>query len=93
MLALWRENNRHLQPLLDTSFLLSELKPLAKTVDDLNRKAFEALQYLESRRRPPETWLKAAAQLLATAEKPQAEILPATLASIKSLIDAANSIP
>jgi hexosaminidase len=93
LMAGWRENESRLDFLLGQSELLMEIRPLLKTVMDLSERGLQALDYMESGRRPPEAWQRETALLLDLAGKPQAEVLPAIIAPIRSLIEAASAIP
>ncbi|MEJ2111982.1 MAG: family 20 glycosylhydrolase [Acidobacteriota bacterium] len=89
----WLSNDARLKPILEQSFLLKEILPLAATVAELCRCGMEALTYLESGRRPPEQWREKTAALIERAAKPQAEIYIAILPPIKKLIEAAVALP
>jgi hypothetical protein len=69
---------------------LQEIKPLAKTVAELCEKGIEALHYIESNQTPPLEWIKESSDLINRAEKPQAELLPAILPGMRTLIKAAQ---
>ncbi len=92
-LALWRDNISELNPIIDQSYLLNEIQPLADTVAKLCTFSMEAIDYLNVQNRPPEIWRQEASDLLKTAENPQAEIFIAILPSMKKLIEAAAAIP
>ncbi len=86
----WRENDAQLKPMLERSFLLQEIQPLSNTVAGLCSRGLQALDYLEARQKAPDGWKKETAEMLGRAEKPQADLLPAILTSIKRLTDAVD---
>jgi len=86
-------NDSALQSILDQSYILKEIQPLADTVAELSGYATEALSYLESRQKPTENWQQRASVLLEKAEEPQAEIFIAVLPAMKKLIEAAMALP
>jgi hexosaminidase len=86
-LRLWMANNAPLQPILDRSYLLKEVQPLAALVAELCKCGLEALNYLDSRQIPPQSWQEEAAALLTHAEEPHAEIYIAILPPIKKLVE------
>jgi len=89
----WLLNDSALQSILDQSYILKEIQPLADTVAELSGYATEALSYLESRQKPTENWQQRASVLLEKAEEPQAEIFIAVLPAMKKLIEAAMALP
>jgi hexosaminidase len=93
LLSLWRENGAQVKPLIEKSSLLKEIAPVSETIADLSVRGLQALDYIASRQKPPETWRKECAALLAKSEKPQAEVLIAIVPPIKKLVTAANAIP
>jgi hexosaminidase len=84
----WRENQDLVKQVLENSFLLKEILPVSETVAGLCSRGLQALSYLESRQKAPEAWQKETADLLGRAEKPQAEMLPAIVGSIRRLAEA-----
>ncbi len=89
LLTEWTANHARLQAILEQSYLLKEIRPLADTVVELCRCGLDALNYLQSGREPPRPWLEETTALLERADRPQAEILIAILPPIRKLIDAA----
>jgi hexosaminidase len=85
----WRENGMAVKPILEQSFLLEEVVPVSETIVELCSKGLQALDYLDSQQKAPESWRKEAEGLFSRAEKPQAEMLPSITASIKKLAEAA----
>lgn len=88
----WQENRDRVKPVFEQSFLLKEIDPLSETISGLSTMGLQALDYIESRQKPPETWRKEAAVLLQQSEKPQAELLVAILPAIRKLVETANAI-
>jgi hypothetical protein len=92
VLAGWQENRTRLDSILRQSSLLSEILPLSGTVFELSERGLQAVNYLESGQRPPEAWLNETAMLLEASGKPEVEMLPAMIASVRALVDAAAAI-
>ena len=92
-LTLWRDNHPALRLVLQDSFLLGELETLSENVSLLANAGIQALEYLESGRRPPETWSGEQAALLQRADRAQAELLIMIIPGVRKLIAAANQRP
>jgi hexosaminidase len=89
-LRLWMANDASLQPIIERSYLLKEVQPLAALVAELCKCGLEALNYLDSRQIPPQSWQEETATLLTHAEEPHAEIYIAILQPIKKLVEEAT---
>jgi hexosaminidase len=89
----WRDNGPKLKPLLGKSYLLQEAGSISEILIQLSNIGIQALDYIESRKKPSRFWQIEAAGLLDRAEKPHAEMLLAIVPSIRKLVWAANSIP
>lgn len=89
LLEQWSANDSRIQAVIEQSPLLSEIRPLAETVSELCRYGLDALNYLDSRRKPPLLWTETGAALLERAGRPLAEIHIAVLPPIRKLIEAA----
>jgi hexosaminidase len=88
----WIENEKELRPLLESSYLLREAVPVSEMATELCMRGLQALDNIESKRKPREEWRKSTEDLIATAEKPQAEMLIAIVPAIKKLVEAAGSL-
>jgi hexosaminidase len=88
-LSEWRENEAPVKSIIEQSYLLQEIIPVSETIFELCSKGLQALDYLDSRQKAPETWRKETEALISRAEQPQAEMLPAIVGSIKKLAEAA----
>ena len=86
----WIEDEKQARPIMEQSYLLTEIRPISETISELCLKGLQALDYLESRQSAPEAWRKETSALLDRAGKPQAEMLPAITASIKRLVEAVD---
>lgn len=93
LLTRWSANNAILQTVIDQSNLLNEIRPLAETAAELCRHGLDALNYLDTRRKPPRWWREKSVALLDRADKPIAEIYIAILPAIRKLIEKAEAIP
>jgi len=103
LLELWRGNHALLQPLLQQSFLLRELEPVSQNVTALAAAGLQALDCLESGRKPDESWSRDQAALLQRVEPaqpeaqrraapPPAELLIMIIPGVRKLITAANQL-
>jgi hexosaminidase len=89
-LMTWRDNDTKLDPLLEVSFLLSELRPLSEDLSALGSSGLVALDCLEQSERCPESWK---AQQLAKIEQvkaPKADLLLMVAAPVEQLIVAST---
>jgi hexosaminidase len=93
LLLAWKDNAAGLKPVVGRSFLLEGIEPLTEFMCEFADTGLQALDYLESGRKPPQEWQERAVLTLARAEKPNAEMLIAITAALKTLIEAANAIP
>jgi hexosaminidase len=90
LLTTWRDNDTKLHPLLEVSFLLSELRPLSEDLSALGSSGLVALDCLEQSERCPESWK---AQQLAKIEQfkaPKADLLLMVAAPVEQLIAAST---
>ena len=91
-LVLWRDNRMRVMPLLQSSALLQEAVPLADEVFTVASAGLEALDDLESGRKPAPGWIDRQRALLQGATKPRAELLIAIVPGVKRLVDAAAAV-
>ena len=73
--------------------LLKEVVPVSAELSQLGSSGLEALDYLERKQRPPETWLNQQRALLETLKKPQVELRFAIAPSIAKLVNLTASLP
>lgn len=93
LLLSWKSTADNLKPVVAQSFLLEETGPLLEFLCNFIDKGLQALDYIESGKKPPQEWKKDADLAIAQAEKPQAEMLIAVAPSLKTLLEAAAAIP
>ena len=74
-LTMWRDNHSVLRPLLQGSFLMSELETLSENVSSLANAGIQALECLKAGRRPSALWSGEQAALLQRGDRAQAELL------------------
>ncbi len=82
----WRMLQARTKQAMDHSFLLQEVAPVAEKVNALCAAGLQALDYIQSGQKPPEAWRAAQKELLARAEKAQAEVLIMIAPGVKKLI-------
>ena len=93
LLLLWKSSVADLKPVVAQSFLLEETGPLLEFLCGFIDKGLQALDYLESGRKPLQEWKEEAGLILSQADKPYAEMLIAVAPSLRILIEAAASLP
>jgi hexosaminidase len=87
-LALWRDNDAKLQPLLEKSEISAELAPLSRSLSQVATMGLQALDDLENRRVADPATLQKNMQLLEAAKKPQAILLDMVAPSVQLLVQA-----
>jgi hexosaminidase len=88
----WRDNHSKLKPILEFSLLLKEIIPLSEDVSSLAEAGLQALDYLENKKQPPQSWLENATSLLERPQKPEYELVVMIVPAIRELINAAGSL-
>jgi hexosaminidase len=68
-LAMWRDNDARLQPVLQRSFLLQQVEPLSQELSALGAAGFQALDFIDKGQTAPADWKVAAACFDRTGEK------------------------
>ncbi len=86
-LVIWKENDRKLQPIINQSPVLWEIKTLSQNLSKIASLGIQAMNYAKIKQSPPETWLKKAKNLLEQAAAPQAQTELMILPAIQKLID------
>lgn len=86
----WRDNNAKLRPVLEESFLLKEIISLSEHVAWLAEVGLQALNYLESDQKPPQSWLESLSSLLDDPERPEYELAIMIIPAIRKLVEAAT---
>ena len=89
LLANWSANQASLEPLENSSFLLKEVIPLSLTLSQVGNIGLQALDYLDRRERPPDSWVAQQTTLLQNAQKQQAQLLLMIVPSVQKLVQAA----
>jgi hexosaminidase len=87
-LALWRDNDAKLRPVLEQSALLQEDVPLSKDLSGLGAAGLEALDYLDKSQTPPDSWRAAQVALIEEAKKGNADLLLMVAGPIGELVEA-----
>jgi hexosaminidase len=90
-LTAWRVCSRDLTPLMRNSGLLEEDIPLAENLSRAGAAGLQALDYLDSGKPAPATWVAEQTAMLDGAAKPQAELLLMIVPSIRKLVEAAGA--
>jgi len=91
-LTKWRDNHSKLKPILEVSLLLKEIIPLSEDVSTLAEAGLQALDYLENKKQPPQSWVKNVSSLLERPQKPEYELIIMIIPAIHRLIQAAKSL-
>jgi hexosaminidase len=89
-LLAWRDSREMQLPVLQQSALLKEDIPLAEDLSLVARAGLEALDYLDTGKPAPESWVKDQLTLLDLAAKPRAELLLMIVPPVRKLVEAAQ---
>jgi hexosaminidase len=87
-LALWRDNDVKLHPLLERSFLLQEVKPLSENLAAVGTAGLFALDYLDKSEPSPEALRTLQLALLDRAKTRQADVFLMVVAPVEQLVKA-----
>jgi len=83
-----QENNRQLEPLLQSRPLLQEAIPVSQNLAGVAQSALQALDYLDAGGKAPAAWRDQQMAFLKEAQKPQAEVLNTLVPSVQKLVEA-----
>ena len=92
MLAEWQTASAALEPLVDRSPALKEIKPLAQNLSVLGETGLEAISYLKLGMPPPRDWRETSQAKVNEAAKPYGALEFAIIAGTKQLVNAAGDI-
>jgi hexosaminidase len=93
-LAMWRDNDARLQPVLQRSFLLQQVEPLSQELSALGAAGFQALDFIDKGQTAPADWKSQQLASIEQAKKPQADLLLMVAPAIQKLVEAsANNNP
>jgi hexosaminidase len=93
-LAMWRDNDARLEPLLQRSFLLQQVEPLSRELSSLGAAGFQAFDFIDKGQTAPADWKSQQLALIEQAKKPQADLLLMVAPAIQKLVEAsANNNP
>jgi hexosaminidase len=84
-LILWRDNVPPTQ-----NGLLQEIAPVSAALKNTATLGLEALDFIESKKHPPQSWTKLAGEILTDAKKPKAEVNLAIVDPVRKLVEAAG---
>ena len=89
MLAEWQRSGASLEPLIDRSPALKEIKPLAQNLTQLGETGLEAISYLKFGTPPPREWRETSLAKVDEAAKPYGALEFVVIAGMKQLVNAA----
>ena len=89
MLADWQTSGASLEPVIDRSPALKEIKPLAQNLTQLGETGLEAISYLKFGTPPPSEWREKSIAKLDEAAKPYGALEFVVIAGVKQLVIAA----
>jgi len=90
-LTLWRDNDAKLEPSLKQSDITVELAPLSQSLSQVSAIGLRALDDLENHRVADAATTQSDAQVLKTAEKPQAVLRDMLVSPVGTLVQAAGA--
>ena len=88
----WRDNHSKLKPILEFSFLLKEIIPLSEDVSSLAESGLQALDFLEHKKQPPQSWREKATSFLEHPQNPEYELVIMIIPAIRKLVKAVESL-
>ncbi len=91
-LAVWRDNDNALEPMLQRSTVLKELAPVSQNLSALGAAGLQALDYLDRGEKPPADWKTQTLAMIEKAKEPQAEVYIAVAPAIESLVNASAGV-
>jgi hexosaminidase len=89
-LLVWRDDREKLLAVMKESALLKEDIHLAEDLSAVAAAGIEALDYLDSGKRAPQTWVQEQTVLLNLAAKPHSELLLMIVEPVRKLVAAAQ---
>jgi len=92
-LADWHDSSLALNPIIDRSPGLEEVRPLVRNLAELGIMGKEALAYLESGTTPTTGWRDASLARLNEAAKPKGALEFVVISSLTKLVNAAAELP
>ncbi|MGI9168078.1 MAG: beta-N-acetylhexosaminidase [Pyrinomonadaceae bacterium] len=92
-LADWQTSGASLEPIIDRSPALKEIKPLAKNLSDVGETGLEAVSFLKLGTPPTREWREDNLALLDEAAKPYAALEFAVIPGLRKLVIAAAELP
>lgn len=90
MLREWQASGAALEPMIDRSPALKEIKPLTKGLTELGEVGLEAISYLKLGTPPVREWREASVLKLDEAAKPYAALEFMVVPAVRELIEAAT---
>jgi len=91
-LAVWRDNDSALEPMLQRSTVLRKLAPVSQNLSALGAAGLEALGYLDRGERAPADWKTQTLATIEKAKEPQADVYIAVVPAIESLVNASAGL-
>jgi hexosaminidase len=89
MLSDWQRSGATLEPIIDRSPSLKEIKPLAENLTQLGETGLEAISYLKFGTPPPRQWRETSLAKVDEAAKPYGALEFVVIAGVKQLVNAA----
>ncbi len=85
-LRLWAENDKKLQPVIEASPVLFEIRRLSKNLSAVARIGLEALTYRKNPQEKPDGWSSKSMNILEQAAQPQAQTNLMIVSAVKQLV-------
>ena len=92
MLGDWQTAGASLNPVIDRSPALKEIKPLAQNLSQLGATGLEALSYLKLGMPPPKDWREQSLAKVEEAAKPYGALEFVVISGVKQLVNAAAEV-
>jgi hexosaminidase len=86
----WRDNDAKLEPILQGSFLLREVKPLSQELSMVGTTGLLALDYLDKSQTSPDAWRTQPLAQLEAAKTQKADLLLTVAEPVRQLVEASS---
>ena len=87
----WRDNDSALQPLLQNSFLLTEVAPVSQNLASLGAVGVQALDYIDAHKAAPAEWKLQQVAMIQQVAKPAADLVLAVAPAVQKLVEASSA--
>jgi hexosaminidase len=87
----WKSLDPQLEPTLEKSYLMKELRPISQNLSALAAVGLQALDYLQNGSRPAQGWASSQAGLINNSRKANADLMLMVVSPIEKLVAATGN--